>query len=394
MKTIYRISALLAPVLLLSACGPKRSAQGLMDDPATHASRGRQYFDKGELERAQSEYQLALSLSKNYAPALGGLAMVKAAEHQFDSAEDLASKAVSKADDNMPDGYIAKGYVISEKKKGGKNAEWFEDAEKAFRKAIKIDGQSGEAYYRMGNAAAWASLSATRDDEYLQLIRKSGDAYRKAVSIDRAYATEANAAWNRVQKVERALPGSRVGRKIAMVDSISRADAAALFISELQIDRLLSHNRGAKLDTGFRAPEDPLKVKHDAPVRTSVASDIKGHWAENFIDDAVGLGIRGLQVHPDGKFYPNQALSRAEFAFLLEDALMIALNDRSLATKYIGSPARFSDVAATSPYANAIDDMVDKNILQGRADGTFGATEPVSGADALLAIRTVKELRK
>jgi len=393
MKMTIRISALLVPALLLSACGPKRTAQGLMDDPRTHSDRGKQYYDKGELDRAKSEYRLALELDKNFAPALGGLAMVKASERDFDSAEDLASKAVSKADDKLPDGYIAKGVVIAEKGKGGKNAEWFEDAEKAFRKAIKIDGQSGEAYYRLGNAAAWASLSAARDEEYVELIRKSGDAYRKTISIDRVYATEANAAWSRVQKVERALPGTRVGRKIAMVDSISRADAAALFMAELQIDRILARSRGAKFDTGFKAPVDPMVVKGD-DAKKAIASDIKGHWAENFIVDAVGLGIRGLQVQPDGKFLPGQSLTRAEFAFLLEDVLMIALNDKTLATKYIGAPARFTDVAASSPYSNAIDNMVDKNILQGESDGSFGALKPVSGADALLAIRTIKELRK
>ena len=137
-----------------------------------------------------------------------------------------------------------------------------------------------------------------------------------------------------------------------------------------------------------------MKVKQAAGPKAPIASDIKGHWAENFIVDAVGLGIRGLQVQPDGRFLPEQSLTRAEFAFLLEDALMIVLADKSLATKYIGAPARFNDLAASSPYFNAVCNMVDKNILQGEPDGTFGALQPVSGADALLAIRTIKELRK
>lgn len=393
MKTTTRIAALLVPALLLSACGPKRTSQGLMDDPRTHADRGKQYYDKGEMSRAKVEYRLALDLDKKFAPALAGLAMVKASEKDWDSAQDLASMAVSKSDGKIPDGYIAKGVVIAEKNRGGKDADWFEDAESAFRKAIKIDANSGEAYYRLGNAAAWASLSAVKDDEYVDLIRKAGDSYRKVISIDKAYTGEANGAWVRVQKVERALPGSRVGRKIAMVDSIGRADAAALFIAELGIDKILARSRGAKFDTGFKAPEDPMKVK-EASAPKAIASDIKGHWAENFIVDAVGLGIRGLQVQPDGKFLPAQSLTRAEFAFLLEDALMIVLADRTLATKYIGAPARFGDLAASSPYFNAVCNMVDKNILQGEPDGTFGALKPVSGADALLSIRTIKELRK
>jgi len=127
---------------------------------------------------------------------------------------------------------------------------------------------------------------------------------------------------------------------------------------------------------------------------SKVAKDIEGNYARNFIEDAVALGIRGLQVYPDHTFQPNLALTRSEFAFIAEDALMVALGDKSIATKYIGSTSRFSDVAAGSPYYNAICNAVDKNVMDGNSDGTFGASKPVSGADALLTIRLIKELRK
>jgi hypothetical protein len=101
-----------------------------------------------------------------------------------------------------------------------------------------------------------------------------------------------------------------------------------------------------------------------------------------------------LQVNPDGTFKPGLALTRAEFALLAEDALMVALGDKTLATKYIGGPSRFSDVGTGSPYFNAICDAVDHNVMTPNSDGTFGALKPVSGADALLTIRLIKELRK
>ena len=42
----------------------------------------------------------------------------------------------------------------------------------------------------------------------------------------------------KVQKILRALPGTEIGKKLALQDKISRADAAAVFVHELEVDRL------------------------------------------------------------------------------------------------------------------------------------------------------------
>ena len=380
MKT--RILPILAILpLLLTACGQKRKAAGLMDDPRTHTERGKQYYDAGALDRADEEYTLALELDKKYAPALAGQSMVLASRGQFGKAVDKADEAIVR-NDKLPDGWMAKGWAIALKNRGGKDEGWIDDAERMMSKAIDRDQKSGESWYRLGLCRQWALK-----------FREAGDAFRKVLEIDGAYTTPANEAWARIQKIERAAPGTRVGRKIALVDSLTRADAAALFMAELQIDRLLSRTRGADVDTTFHAPEVATVDTIKAPP-SKVAKDIDGHWARNFIEDATGLGIRGLQIYPDHTFHPNEALTRSEFAFLAEDALIAALGDKTIATKYIGSTSRFSDVPAGSPYYNAICNAVDRNVMSGNTDGSFGASKPVSGADALLTIRQIKEIRK
>lgn len=375
------LSVLVILPLLFTACGQKRKSGGLMDDPRTHTERGKQYYDAGALDRADDEFKLALELDKKYAPALAGQSMVLASRGKFDKALDKADEAIVRGA-KLPDGWMAKGWAVTLKNRGSKDEDWVDDAERMFSKALDRDQKSGETWYRLGMCRQWGLK-----------FREAGDAFRKVLEIDAAYTTQANEAWARIQKIERAAPGTRVGRKIALVDSLTRADAAALFMAELQIDRLLGRTRGATVDTTFRAPPtatvDTVKV-----VESKVAKDIEKHWARNFIEDAVGLGIRGLQVYPDRTFLPNSALTRSEFAFLAEDALIASLGDKSIATKYIGSTSRFSDVAAGSPYYNAICNAVDKNIMDGNADGSFGAAKQVSGADALLTIRLIKELRK
>lgn len=372
--------AVLPLLLSVSACGPKRKPAGLMDDPRTHVQRGKTYYDHGELDRADQEFRLALELDRKYAPALAGQSMVLASRGQFDKSVDKADEAIVRAP-SLPDGWMAKGWAFALKNRGSKDEDWVDDMESLFAKALAKDGKSAETWYRLGLCRQWGLK-----------FRAAGEAFGKVLEIGQAYTGEANEAWARIQKIERAAPGTRVGRRIALVDSLTRADAAALFIAELELDRLLGRERGPQVDTVFRPFEAPSPAA--TPAASAVADDIAGHWARNFIEDVAGLGVRGLQVGPDHKFHPDAALTRAEFAFLAEDALIASLGDRTLATKYIGTGTRFRDVPSGSPYFNAVCNAVDRNVMDASADGTFGATRPVSGADALLTIRLIKELRK
>jgi len=368
-------------VLALSGCGPKRQAAGAMDDAGVHAQRGKQYMESRDLVRARDEFRLALELDAKHAPALAGLAVVEAREGRFEEASKRAEAAVSASRD-VPDGFVARAVVLAESNRGKDSDSWLSAAEDEFEKALKRGEKNPETWLRRAEVRQ-AALH----------LKEAGEAYRKVLEIDGAFTQAANAGWARLQKIERAGPVTKVGKRIALSDTLTRSDAAVLYIAELQLDRILSRNRGEKTDTAFRAPSDPRNsVAKDST--SSVAADVAGHWAKNFIQDAVKLGMRGLQVGADGHFRPNQALNRAEFALLAEDALMAALGDQTLATKYIGSPARFSDVSAGSPYFNAICDAVDHNVMQPNGDGSFGALAPVSGADALLTIRMIKDLRK
>lgn len=368
-------------ILALSGCGPKRQAAGAMDDAQVHAQRGKQYIDSRDLVRARDEFRLALELNAKYPAALAGLAIVEAREGHFDEATKKADAAVSASRD-VPDGFVARAIVIAETNRNKDTDGWLASAEDEFEKALKRGEKNPETWLRRAQVRQMALH-----------LKEAGEAYRKVLEIDGAFTEAANAGWAWLQKIERAGPSTKVGKRIALADTLTRADAAVLYIAELQLDRILARTRGEKADTAFRAPDDPRNASPKDSAK-AVASDVANHWAKNFIQDAVKLGMRGLQVGADGNFRPNQSLNRAEFALLAEDALMAALGDKTLATRYIGSPPRFSDVSAGSPYFNAICDAVDHNVMNPNGDGSFGALSPVSGADALLTIRLIKDLRK
>jgi hypothetical protein len=352
------------------------------------------YWDLGEYAKAEEEFTHAKELDPKYAPAYAGLALTTAKkaqnaettdemEEKFEEALDLANKAQS-LNDKIPEVFIAKALVITMENEGKPIKKWLDDVEKEYNQALKIDPENAEAYYRRG----YCYKKAYQFD-------KAADDFRKVLDLGKDYTRQADEQWEIVQKIERAAPGTDVGKKIALVEEITRADLAALYISELGMDRLVKKKRPKNYDTGFKAPDDPREFKADSVVSTKQITDIDDHWAKNFVLDIVELNIRGLEPYPDHTFHPNEKVNRAEFALVVEEALIAIIGDPSLASKHVGAAeSRFPDVNPSHPGYNAICNAVDKGILDAEMNGEFGLAMAVSGPDALLAIRKLKDLNK
>lgn len=385
MKLSHLFLALVAVTLVTVSCTKNRKSEGLMDDPETHFIQGKKYWDKGENARARDEFKLAKSLDKKYGPAYAGLAMADAVDGKFESAEDFAEEAIDLCDDKNYNGYMSMAIVIEFKNKGRTDdKDWFEDAEDFYKKALKISPNSGELYFRMGKMFKVAYQ-----------FRKAEDSFKKNLELKADYQEEANNEWAVVQKILRAAPGTRVGSKVALVDKITRADIAALFISELELDRIMDKRKAKNYDTDFQSPADPRSMTVDSSIKIADILDIEKHWARNFIQDVQKYRIRGLEPTPDHKFNPEQPITRGEYAFFIEDILIAISGDKDLATKHIGAgQSRFPDVNPASPYYNAICNAVDKNVMDAELNGEFRMLDNVSGPDALLIIRAIKDMRR
>jgi Tfp pilus assembly protein PilF len=384
--SILRILAVSTFVsLFLIQCGPKeRKAGGHMDTPETHYEQGMKLYNKGNFEAAQSSFQKAWELDHDYAPAHAGLGLCYAEVKNWDEADDHIDKSLS-LDSKCVNCHIAKGIFITRKKAGGKDDDWWEDAIDAYKEALELDAKNGEAYFRMGY---------TYKVSYM--FKEAAKSFSKCLELNNGFTKEADAHYKIVQDIERAAPGSKVGKKIALVEKINRADICALFISELDVATLIEKKRPKNYDTDFKAPDaGGTQMTVDSQVKMAKVIDIADHWAKSFIDEVVGLGVRGLQPMADHNFNPDAMVTRAEYALMLEDILIAILRDEKLATAHIGqSSSRFPDVNPSSPYYNAICNAVDKNIMDANISGEFGASNTVSGPEALLVIRKMKELKK
>jgi Tfp pilus assembly protein PilF len=421
-----RIRTLIFPFLICTAilslisCGPKtRVAVSQLDTPGHHTFTGLKLLDQEKYPDAQREFKMAIQLNNNYSKAYTGLSLVNIFTGKLDAAAEnltLASKyATSDEEKLFANVSRIRYYGISKS-----DPKWLEMAKSQFNEAVKIDPKCSPAYYYMGMAYK-DSLE----------FDPAGQMFATVIQLKIDHIADATNQLNFLQKVQKAKPETQAGKKIALVEQITRADAAALFIEELKIKGIYN-----KLTP--KAPENPVKdvqsvatdtkdagkvpvdikdaekasanvkdaektpvdmkpaekvpAEVPAPVKLT-AKDISDHPLKTDIEGILETGLRGLETDPKGNFNPGEIISRGEYAIMLEDILIKLTGEKDLAARYVNSKSLFPDVPADMPYFNAIISVTSKGIMEAKDAKTkeFAPLKPLSGVEALLIIRKLKD---
>lgn len=379
LKRLMLLVAALAVVAV--GCGPKIAPPtSVMDTPEYHYKNGLKYLDNDQIDDAMKSFDRAIALApKSPLGYIGkGLAFgkkgdFKAAFENMDKAKGYEEKGIE----------ARIGMVRLYSMQRGKD--WIKDAEKEFKAAKEKDPNNAALYYYMGEAY---KVSFDFD--------KSADMFRKVLDLNKEFTSEANAEWAVIQKIQRAAPGTVIGKQIALIDKIDRADIAALFVQEMDLEKLFTKRGPKTYDTTFKAPaETTTAFSPEKTVRMEPATDIANHWLKPSIDTVLKLQVRGLEAGPNHAFEPDKLITKAEFALMLEDILIKVSGDEKLATKYIGSPSLFPDVRSDHYAFNAIMVVTSRGFIEAdKATGEFKPNDAVSGADALLSIREFKNQLK
>jgi tetratricopeptide (TPR) repeat protein len=353
-------------------------------------------IDGASYADAEREFDLAIQLSPRYSRAFTGKALALAYQKRFDAAFETMKKAWKNAETRDEKFFVHVAYIrintlsASECLQAGirygalckPRSDWLELSRREFDAAVRINPRSGAPYYFMGLACKTALN-----------LRDAAFMFSETLRIKDDYVAQADQQWQLVQKIQRAMPGTLTGKKIAFVEELTRADAAALFMEELKIDALYK-KRGIKtFDTSFKDPEKAGV----GPIRGRTANDIARHPLKADIEGILQLGVRGLEVFPDGAFRPNEAVDRASYAMMIEDILIKITGDNALATLFIGEArSSFPDLRTDIPYYNAVRVVTSRGIMgvKNIATGEFSPRGPVGGADALLAIRSLIDILK
>jgi len=372
------LTALFVAVFLFACATPPRTPVSQLDTPDHHVFTGMKLLDEEKYADAQREFDLALSIDKKFSKAYTGLGLVKTYTADYKAAADNLEKAekYAKTSDEKIFYYVGNIRYYSKSKAEKK---WLKICKENFDDAVKLDAKSSAAYYFMGLAYKQAYE-----------FNSAGQMFTKVLELKGDYVGKADTEWNFIQKVQRAMPGTATGKQIALVEKITRADAAALFMEELKIDVLYKKRTPKTFDTSFKDPEKAAK-KADSAKLTS--RDIANHPLKVDIEGILEIGVRGLENDPNGNFIPADVVTRAEYAMMIEDVLIKVSGDNSLANKYIGSTSPFPDLRSDLPYFNAVMVVTSRGIMEAKdmTTGEFAPMKSVPGVDALLIIRKIKE---
>ena len=360
---LYAFTAL----LLVGGCATK--PQSDVDTPEYHFRAGMRAVDSGNYDAALNSFQRALDLDKKFVTALAGLGLANAHLGNIKAATKNIGKASSKGGKD-PDvlAICARTWIVMRKDK----KKWFKQATNILDKALKRDKKHEGSLFYYGLAHLY-NYDFSDAESY----------FRRVVEMRGEYSGKADYQWQRSQKIVRAMPGTQAGKKIALQEKINRADLAVIFAEELKISELIA--RLPEQSGGFQTPSQMAAGKG---ARTPSAAS--GHWASTWINEVIEHGI--LEAGPDGRFYPEETITRAEYAMAVQRLLVVATRDNSLEVRYFGeNPSRFSDVPSSHPAYNAMAICSERGIMQSDVmTGKFNAAGYVNGADALLIIRTLQ----
>jgi Tfp pilus assembly protein PilF len=363
----FVLVGLIATVFIMGGCGPTVMPPiAALDTPEHHVFSGMKLLERDRNLDAEREFNFAMELDPQYSPAYRGLGLVSGCKGDFRAALQHMSRAEELAEGKQEKALAYVGFMriyTQQKAKG-----WLEEVEKYFEKAIETLNDLPEMpdpFYYMGMA-------------YKEAYR-FGDAaggFKKVLEINKTLMSKADRQLKLVQKIERAMPSTLIGKDIALREKVRRIDVAALFIRELNLDRIYD------------------KVRPTQVGEVSIPPDVKDHPLSIDVQIVIRLGIKGLDTFPNGTFAPNECIVKASYAMMIEDIIGTVTNDPSITTKYTGSASPFVDVKNDVPYFNAVMVCTTRGIIEAKGgvrQNVFGPMDPVSGAEAILAIRRLKE---
>jgi len=105
----------------------------------------------------------------------------------------------------------------------------------------------------------------------------------------------------------------------------------------------------------------------------------------------LNLGV--MEAHKNGRFLPDEPVHRSDFAWLVQNILLKVQRREDLATQFVDSSSPVSDVSKGAYYFNSVMLATTRGILKADFDsGNFHPNATVSGAEALLALRKLREV--
>lgn len=393
-----RLFALALCIALASACtAVQQRCVGVEDNAKTHYVQGMSALEDMKLDVAREKFERANYCDfEKFSPGYGGLAIVYAykaaaqSDPKFASVESERALANLKAAEDKAESkedkfeYGIAGIRVSTILKG---KDWIDKAEGFYDDIRKLEVNENKLDYYQGKEAAAFFMG----EAYLAAreFGKARDMYTRVLDAKKSgkWNEKADRGFKRVDKIARATAGislGDIGKKIALMDKVSRGALTALMVSEFKIDKVL-------------AGRIPVQAQLAAMKAEFTPADVLTNIYKDDVLTLMKFNVRGLEpiYDPTTKAYLfkiEEPVIRKELAFTLEDILVKLTGDEKLPTAFFGNDkSPYPDVSPRAPWYNAVMNAVTRQLMETELSGEFRPDAPVDGAEAILAVRMLKQ---
>jgi tetratricopeptide (TPR) repeat protein len=268
-----------------------------------------------------------------------------AAAGQVDEARLAYQRALSASGES---GFLHRELGLLERRAGNAGA-----ARERFRRAVELDDTDAVSLIQLG-----------------QLFEDAGDfaaaetTYRRAAALEPSAELTATIAAVAERAREARLPPQF--REIAKASSITRGELAALI--------------GFRLET----------LLGRARPRTVVVTDVRGHWAQAWIDAVLSAGV--LEPFENHTFQPRQRVRRADLAGAVRRlAELVAERDAALKARLAQRP-KIADIGPAHLNYPAVSVAVASGIMPLLDGDRFQVSRAVTGAEAIEVVDHIRRL--
>jgi tetratricopeptide (TPR) repeat protein len=441
--------ALLAALMLSAACGPRAvelppppaaakypdymfpAVVGELGTPAAQERHkaGWLWLQAGDLKAAERNFQAAIKGSPEFYPAQVGLGYVNLADKNLDQAalwfdravvanpryvpalvgrgeallglgeRDMALKSLEAAVVADPSLAALRSRIEVLRVRGlqddvadarkATEAGRFEEARRLYERAITASPESPFLYREVADLARrqgdpdTALVQATKASELDptdarahvlmgEIHEARGDTAKAVEAFAEAVALEPN------EDLEARVTVLRERLALAAMPSEFQAIESSALLSREQLAALV----GVRLDGLFQR----------APRRNAVViTDTRGSWAVPWILSVTRAGV--MEVYANHTFQPAAVVRRGDLAEAVSRVLsLIAAEKPALASTWRSAKRQFADVPPAHLSYPAASVTVEAGVMEALPDGTFQLSRPVSGSEAVAAVKKLEEL--
>lgn len=441
--------ALVAATIVVAACGARNAVMppppttlrypefryptvptGAEPIQITRVERGWRYLQADNKGNAEREFQAALQLQPSFHPAATGLGYLELARREAKDAVVFFDRALGTDAVYVP-ALIGRGQALLELGREGDALASFEAAVKTDPSLTDLQGRIEVLRFRAvqeniarAKKASDAGQFAEARTAYGQAIAaspESGFLYRDLALVERK-AGEASAALEHFRKavlLEPSDAGSRAEIGAILEEQGDIAGALEVYEEAHSLDpdavpaehiaKLREAEALAKMPADYRAIPSSTSVSRaevaaliavrlqplvaSARQRQAVVTDVRTHWAQQWITSVVRAGL--MDTQPNYTFQPNARVRRGDVAQIVARVLnLIGSVKPGAARTWQGAKQKVADVPPGHLSYAAVSAAVASGVMPLVENNSFQLLRPVSGAELVEVVARLEALAK